>query len=134
MTKEELNKLSQKIENVSTNFQLKPFTDNIKLLKEDFDINEIKTPQQYLKTIDDITEILRQTRLLFLYSVFNKVCTEQDKLYHFATPYKASMSYSAVIKKGNSFYLLDEDGDFSEIFTSESFMQFIDDEYWELYE
>lgn len=134
MTKEELNKLSQEIENISNNFELKPFSDNVKLLKEDFDINEIKSPKQYLETIDEITEVLRQTRLLFLYSVFNKVCIEDDKLYYFDTPYQAAMSYSALIKKGESFYLLDEDGDYSQTFTSEPFVQFIDDQYWELYE
>jgi len=134
MTKEELNKLSQEIEDISNNFELKPFSDNVKLLKEDFDINEIKSPKQYLETIDEITEVLRQTRLLFLYSVFNKVCIEDDKLYYFDTPYQAAMSYSALIKKGESFYLLDEDGDYSQTFTSEPFVQFIDDQYWELYE
>jgi len=134
MTKEELNKLSQEIEDISNNFELKPFSDNVKLLKEDFDINEIKTPKQYLETIDEITEVLRQTRLLFLYSVFNIVCKEEDKLYYFDTPYQAAMSYSAIIKKGESFYLLDEDGDYSQTFTSEPFVQFIDDQYWELYE
>lgn len=134
MTKEELNKLSQEIEDISNNFEPKPFSDNVKLLKEDFDINEIKIPKQYLETIDEITEVLRETRLLFLYSVFNIVCKEEDKLYYFDTPYQAAMSYSALIKKGKSFYLLDEDGDYSEIFTSEPFVQFIDDQYWELYE
>jgi len=49
MTKEELNKLSQEIEDISNNFELKPFSDNVKLLKEDFDINEIKSPKQYLE-------------------------------------------------------------------------------------
>lgn len=134
MTKEELNKLSQEIEDISNNFELKPFSGNVKLLKEDFDINKIKSPKQYLETIDQITEVLRQTRLLFLYSVFNKVCIEEDKLYYFDTPYQAAMSYSAIIKKGESFYLLDEDGDYSQTFTSEPFVQFIDDQYWELYE
>ena len=134
MTKEEQNKLSQEIEDISNNFELKPFSDNVKLLKEDFDINKIKSPKQYLETIDEITEVLRQTRLLFLYSVFNKVCIEEDKLYYFDTPYQAAMSYSALIKKGENFYLLDEDGDYSQTFTSEPFVQFIDDQYWELYE
>ena len=134
MTKEEQNKLSQEIEDISNNFELKPFSDNVKLLKEDFDINKIKSSKQYLETIDEITEVLRQTRLLFLYSVFNKVCIEDDKLYYFDTPYQAAMSYSALIKKGESFYLLDEDGDYSQTFTSEPFVQFIDDQYWELYE
>jgi hypothetical protein len=134
MTKEELNKLSQEIEDISNNFELKPFSDNVKLLKEDFDINKIKSSKQYLETIDEITEVLRQTRLLFLYSVFNKVCIEEDKLYYFDTPYQAAMSYSAIIKKGESFYILDEDGDYSQTFTSEPFVQFIDDQYWELSE
>ena len=134
MTKEELNKLSQEIEDISNNFELKPFSDNVKLLKEDFDINKIKSPKQYLETIDEITEVLRENRLLFLYSVFNLVCKEEDKLYYFDTPYQAAMSYSALIKKGVNFYLLDEDGDYSQTFTSEPFVQFIDDQYWELYE
>ena len=97
-------------------------------------INKIKSPKQYLETIDEITEVLRENRLLFLYSVFNVVCKEEDKLYYFDTPYQAAMSYSALIKKGESFYLLDEDGDYSQTFTSEPFVQFIDDQYWELYE
>ena len=134
MTKEELNKLSQEIEDISNNFEPKPFSENVKLLKEDFDINKIKSPKKYLETIDEITEVLRENRLLFLYSVFNIVCKEEDKLYYFDTPYQAAMSYSALIKKGESFYLLDEDGDYSQTFTSEPFVQFIDDQYWELYE
>lgn len=134
MTKEELNKLSQDIGNISNNFELKPWTDNVKLLKQDFDLSEIDTPKNYSKIIDEISEILRETRLLFLYSVFNKVCEEEGKLYYFDTPFQASMSYSAVMKKDGSFYILDEDGHYREIFTSEAFTRFIDDQYWELYE
>lgn len=134
MTKEELNKLSQDIGNVSNNFELKPWTGHVKLLKQDFDLSEIDNPENYLKLIEETSEILRQTRLLFLYSVFNKVCKEEGKLYHFDTPFQASMSYSAVMKKDGSFYLLDEDGHYREIFTSEAFASFIDEQYWELYE
>ncbi len=134
MTKEELKELSREIENISNNFEAKPWSDNIKLLKEDFDINKINTPKHYSKVIDEITEVLRETRLLFLYSVFNKVCEEEGKLYYFDTPFQANMSYSAVMKKEGSFYLLDEDKDYREIFTSEAFVRFIDDQYWELYE
>jgi hypothetical protein len=134
MTKEEVSKLSQEIDDISNNFEDKPCTENVKLLKENFDINSLKTPNHYLKTIDQLTEVLRETRLLFINSVLNKVCTVEGKLYNFDTPYKASMSYSAVIKKEGSFYILDEDGDYSDIFTSETFMRFIDDLYWELYE
>ncbi|NOQ71782.1 MAG: hypothetical protein GQ574_07270 [Crocinitomix sp.] len=134
MTKEVVRKLSQEIEDISNNFENKPWTGNAKLLKEDFDINSISTPKKYSKTIDELEEILRETRLLFLYSVLNIVCKEVGKLYYFDTPFQASMRYDAVMKKEGSFYILDEDGDYSEIFTSESFTHFIDDLYWELYE
>jgi hypothetical protein len=134
MTKEELSKLSQEIDEISNNFENKPWTENIKLLEEDFDINSINTPNNYLKTIDELEEVLRETRLLFIYSVLNIVCKESGKLYNFKNPYQASMKYLAVMKKEGSFHLLDEDGDYREIFTSEKFMRFIDDQYWELYE
>ena len=134
MTKEELNKLSQEIEEISNNFKDKPWTENLKLLKENFDINSIKTPTQYLKTIDELEEVLRESRLLFLYSVLNLVCKESGENYIFDIPFQAGMKYSAVMKKEDSFYLLDEDGDYGEIFTSEKFMRFIDEQYWELYE
>ena len=133
MTEEQLNTLTQDIKNISSHFEPKPFSDNVKLLKEDFDINQIDTPQNYFKSIAVITEVLREARLLFLYSVLNKVCEEDGKLYNFDTPYQANMSYSAVVKKEGDFYLLDEDGDYRGIFTSESFTQFIDEQYWELY-
>jgi hypothetical protein len=38
------------------------------------------------------------------------------------------------MRNEGSFYLRDEDGDFSEILPSEKFIRFIDDQYWELYE
>jgi hypothetical protein len=134
MTNEELSKLSEEIKDISNNFENKPWTGNIKLLKEDFDINSINTPNHYLKTTDVLEEVLRETRNLFLYSVLNIVCKEPGKLYNFDNPYQASMKYVAVMKKEGSFHLLDEDGDYREIFTSENFMRFIDDQYWELYE
>jgi len=134
MTKENLSKLFQEIGVISSNFELKPWTENIKLLKDDFDINKIGSPQNYLEVINEITELLRQTRLLFIYSVLNKVCEEEGKLYHFEIPFQASMSYTAVMKKEGSFYLLDEDGHYRETFTSENFVRFIDDQYWELFE
>ena len=134
MTKEELNKLTQEIEKVSNNFENKPWTENIKFLKENFDINSISTPNHYLKIIDELEEVLRETRLLFLYSVLNIVCKEEGKLYYFDKPYQLSMEYKGVVKKEGSFYLLDEDGHYREIFTSKEFMQFIDEQYWELYE
>lgn len=134
MTKEEINKLTQDIGDVSNNFDSKPFTENIRLLKEDFDLNILDTPQNYKDILDDISEILRQTRLLFLYSVLNKVCKQEEEIYAFKNPFQASMKYHGVMKKEQIFYLQDEDGAYREIFTSEKFVQFIDDEYWEIYE
>lgn len=44
------------------------------------------------------------------------------------------MKYTAIMKSEGTFYLLDEDGDFKEMFVSEKFAQFVDDSYWKLYE
>jgi len=134
MTKEEINKLSQEIEDVSRYFENKPWTGNQKLLKEDFDIGSLNTPKHYWKIIEEIEEVLREARILFLCSVFNRVCKEEGILYYFDTPYQASMRYDAVMKKEGSFYLLDEDGDFRDIFTSEKFAHFVNNEYWKLFE
>ena len=134
MTKVELNKLTEDIVDISKNFELKPFTANVKKLKEDFDITCVQTPRHYLEVIDQVSEVMRQTRFLFICSVLNKVCTEEGKWYSFDIPFQANLAYSAVMKKEGYFYILDEDGDYREIFSSENFTQFIDDQYWELYE
>lgn len=134
MTKEELSKLSNEIEEISSNFENEPWTENRKLLKKEFSSSSINTPNNYLNTLSDLEEVLRETRLLFLYSVFNLVCKEEGKLYDFDKPYQAGMKYTAIMKKEDTFYLLDEDGDLKEMFVSENFVQFVDDSYWELYE
>ncbi|MES2556899.1 MAG: hypothetical protein V4604_12155 [Bacteroidota bacterium] len=134
MTKEEISKLSQEIEEISNNFENKAWTGNVKLLKEDFDINSINTPKHYWKTIDELEEVLREARLLFLYSILSRVCKEEGKLHYFDTPFQAGMRYDAVMKKEGSFYILDEDSHYKEIFTSEIFTHFIDELYGELYE
>lgn len=132
MKKENLNKLLQEIENITSYFEEKPFTENIKLLKEDFD--KINTPNHYLSIIEELSEILRETRILFIYSALNKVCEIEGKLYFFDIPFEASMKYNAVMKKEGCFYIQDEDGDYKEVFTSENFAKFIDDQYWELFQ
>lgn len=134
MTKDELSKLSKDIEDVSNNFEDKPWTGNVKLLKEDFDVSSINKPTHYWEVIDQLEEVLRETRFLYLCSVLGIVCKEEGKLYSFNTPYQASMRYDGVMKKEGIFYILDEDGHYQEIFTSEKFTHFIDDLYWELYE
>jgi hypothetical protein len=134
MNKDEIIKLSQEIETIASNFEEKPYTENVKLLKDDFSLNNLITPNSYLETIDQIEEILRQTRLLFLYSVFNILCKVEGKNYSFEIPYQANMKYTGIMKKDGSFYLLDEDGDYREMFVSERFVQFVKDSYWQLYE
>lgn len=134
MTKEELSKLSNEIEEISSHFENKPWTENRKLLKKEFNIDSINSPNNYLNTLSELEEVLRETRLLFLYSVFNLVCKEEGKLYDFDKPYQAGMRYTAIMKKEDTFYLLDEDGDLKEMFVSENFVQFVDDSYWKLYE
>ena len=134
MIKNEFDKLSQEIEDITNNFEDKPWTDNVKLLKDDFDISSISTPKHYLKVANEIEELLRETQLLFILSALNKVCEEEGKLYYFETAYQANMKYDAVMKKEGSFYLHDEDGDFREVFTSSTFAKFIDDLYWEIYD
>ncbi|WP_316787113.1 hypothetical protein [Pedobacter frigiditerrae] len=134
MTKEQVDNITQEIKDISSHYEERPYTENVKLLKEDFDIKSLKSPKLYREAISELEELLRESRLLFLYSLFNIICEEEGKPYLFDIPYQASMSYDAVLKKEGSFYIRDEDGDYSEIFTSEKFVKFIDDLYWEVYE
>ena len=134
MTEEELKSLTQEIGAISNYFEDKPWTGQVKLLKDNFDINSIKSPNDYLKINEILKEVTREARLLFLYAVFNRLCKESGKLYKFDQPYCAKMKYLAVMKNDETFYLQDEDEDFREIFTSEEFVRFIDDLYWKLYE
>ena len=133
MTKQDLEILSESIENIAKYFEDKPFTQNIRLLRGDFDINKLGSPNQYLKIIDDLEELQRESRHLFNCSVLNKVCREENKIYIFEYPFKSSMNYDGVMKKDGTFYLRDEDSDLREIFTSKEFSEFLDDLYWELY-
>lgn len=86
------------------------------------------------RKIEKLEEQLRESRRLFLYALLDKVCIEEDKLYYFVMPFQSAMQYDAVIKKGEDFYLRDEDGHFREIFINENFVRFIDDLYWDLYD
>jgi len=130
----DINKLTEQIQEVSNNFETQPYIENLRLLKEGVNLNNLNTPLNYEKIIDDISEVLRQTRLLFLLSVFNKVCKVESKVYSFSSPYQAGMKYYGVTKIKDTFYLIDEDGHYRDIFSSEKFVDFIDEEYWEIYE
>jgi hypothetical protein len=132
--KEKINQLFQDIENISKNFEQKPDLGIALLLKENFDKNNLNTPNHYLTVIEEMKALIQQSRILFLQSVLNKVCKEEGKVYDFEQPFESAMNYTAVVKKEEIYYLRDEDGDFREIFTSEEFVSFIDDLYWELYE
>lgn len=132
--KEKINQLFQDIEIISKNFEQKPDLGIDTLLKENFDKNNLNTPNHYLTVIEEMKALIQQSRILFLQSVLNKVCKEEGKVYDFEQPFESAMNYTAVVKKEEIYYLRDEDGDFREIFTSEDFVSFIDDLYWELYE
>jgi predicted transcriptional regulator len=132
MTKDELQKLLQEIESISSSFETEPWTENIRLLKSDFDIKTTKEPKQYIEFIDSVSEVLRQARVLFLHSALNRVCLKDGVAYSFKTPYQANMKYSAVMKKEGAFYILDEDQHYRDIFVTEKFMRFVQDQYWEL--
>lgn len=126
--------LCNRIEKISDKFETNYYSSSNMLLKNKLTIDQFDEPSSYLELLEDLEEVKRQTRVLFIHAVLNKVCIEEGKLYLFNSPYQASMSYSGVMKKEGIFYLKDEDGDLREIFDSENFQQFIDDQYWEFYE
>ena len=135
MEKKDLEVLTSEIKEVTDHYEDIAWSDNARLLKSDFDISSIKSPSSYLNTVNHLDEIIRETRLLFIFSVLIKVCIEDSKPYVFKVPYdEQADNYSAVVKKGDDFFLVDSDGDLREIFSNEKFMRFIDDEYWELYD
>ncbi|MBL1408703.1 hypothetical protein [Sphingobacterium faecale] len=134
MINEQINKLSDELKKVASYFEEAPFGGGAKFLKDDIDLSTIDSPNDYLKIMEEMKELLRQSRILFLRSVLDKVCLEENKLYLFDFPYQAGMAYDAVIKQNGSFFLRDEDGHYREIFSSEEFVSFVDDQYWELYQ
>ncbi|MCE5178574.1 MAG: hypothetical protein LLF81_05470 [Porphyromonadaceae bacterium] len=134
MNREKLDELSNNIEKISSNFEEKSWTENFKLLRDDYDINNLETPKHYLNVLSELEEITRQVRLLFILSVLGKVCKEEGKLYNFNVPYQANMQYNGVFKKDSTFYLVDEDGNTRDVFTTEKFVQFIHIQYRKLYE
>jgi len=134
MKKHEIENLVREIESISSNFEDEAWTDNVKLLKDGFDPEQVGDPKRYLEFISAVNELARQGRLLFLYSTLNRVCEKEGVAYQFKAPYQANMAYSAVMKKDGSFYILDEDGQYREIFCTDKFARFIENEYWELIE
>ena len=134
MTNEEIAHLCHRLEDVDKNFEQKSYPGHMTPLKEDFNIRSLSTPNYYLKLMDEMNDMLRKSRVLFLNAVLDKVCIEEGKFYDFKQAFQSAMSYYAVTKKDGIFYLKDEDGDLREIFSSEEFVAFIDDLYWALYE
>ena len=126
--------LCNRIEKISDKFETIDLIPTKWFLKNDLKVDQFEQPSFYLDLLEDLEEVKRQTRVLFIHAVLNKVCVQEGKLYLFNAPYQASMSYSGVMKKEGTFYLKDEDGDLKEVFDSENFQQFIDDQYWELYD
>ena len=126
--------LARTIEDVATNFESEPWSENVRLPKETFDIDTLKGPLHYSMLISDLDEVARQSRFLFLCSIFTLICKEEGVDYEFSQSYEAGMKYTGVKRQEGAFYIKDEDGHYRDIFTSAGFFRFIDDLYWELYE
>ena len=134
MKKLEIEKLAREIESISNHFEDELLIGSMKILRENFSVDTLGDPNGYLDFISEIGEILRQARVLFIYSAFNRVCEKEGVEYRFKAPYKSNMKYSAVMKKDGIFYILDEDGDYRDIFCTEKFAEFVENEYRELIE
>lgn len=134
MKQQQSQTLCNRIDKISDKFETIDLIPTKWFLKNDLKVDQFEQPSFYLDLLEDVEEVKRQTRVLFIHAVLNKVCVQERKLYLFNSPYQANMSYSGVMKKEGTFYIKDEDGDLKEVFDSENFQQFIDDQYWELYE
>jgi len=130
MNEKKINELFKSLRIITDNFEV----EDMKPLKDSYDISSADNPKKYQGILEELQELSRQTRVLFIHSALNKICIEEGKLYHFDEPFQSSMEYPAVVKQKDNFYLLDEDGDYREVFVSEKFAQFIDELYWELYD
>jgi hypothetical protein len=79
----------------------------------------------YWHFMNELEEVHRQARILFLHSVFNEECKIEGKIYYFSEPYQAHMKYYGVFKNNNIFYIVDEDGDYRDVFATRTFTEFI---------
>ena len=77
--------LFKEINTISSHFEFSPLSGVFKL-KNDFSADHLNDPSFYLGLLEDLQEIKRQTRILFIHSVLNKVCGEEGKLYLFDQP------------------------------------------------
>ncbi|MDR1847641.1 MAG: hypothetical protein LBR17_05940 [Bacteroidales bacterium] len=127
MTQEEKDKLIQAFERIEHHFDVNPYSANLTSLKDDFTLNDLDKEGSlyYSESVETIGEYYHAACAIYIYSLLNEVCKKEEKLYYFDTPYQAGMRYDAVMKKENAFYLLDEDGHFRDVFSSEKFMQFV---------
>ena len=135
MTKEELNKLMESIKDITSNFETSPYSSSkTRFLRDDFDLDATKSPKRYWKPIEQLSELQREARILLIFSTLSRVCKVEGELYYFDTPFQAQMRYDGVMKKEGNFYLLDEDGHYRDVFTSERFAEFIEHMYWDIFE
>ena len=134
MTNDKTSELINDINSISIHFEEKPSNNNFKDVKESFNLKSTDTPTHYWQVKEELEEILRQTRFLYLHAVFNKICKVDGEFYEFDVPFESAMKYYGVVKQNDTFYLKDEDGDFRDIFHGEDFANFIQELYWEIYE
>ena len=133
MKKQDFESITEEIKSISFHFEDSPFSHNMKSLKEDFDMDVLNSPNSYLSFLDEINEFSRQARILFVTSVYKVVCKQNDVVYYFDQPFDTGIKYLGVTKKNNSLYLIDNDGHLRDLFASEEFMRFTDNQYWEVY-
>lgn len=134
MDEKERDSFQQKINNLSKLFESKGLTSGMNPEHKNFDTSKLEDPNFYLELLDELEELKRQARVLFLHSVFKKLCVEEGKVYKFSYPFQAIKSYIGIFKKEEFYYLVDDNGGLGHCFYDENFQIFIDREFWELYD
>lgn len=68
MTNEEIAHLCRRIEDVDKNFGQNSYSGDMTPLKQDFDIKSLGVPNYYLELMDEMNDMLRKSRVLFLHT------------------------------------------------------------------
>lgn len=71
------------------------------------EIEYIKIPEKYHDIYTELNSIYNDTKLLFLESVFELFCNENNKIYNFQTRFNSDIPYQGIIKNNNKLYLID---------------------------
>lgn len=71
------------------------------------EIEYIKIPEKYYDVYTELNSIFNDTKLLFLESVFDLFCNENNKIYNFQTRFYSDITYQGIVKNNNKLYLID---------------------------